>query len=502
MYYFREVVPWQPSFFADRRDTWVKFYGIPLHIWGENLFKSIGSKYGEFLDFDSNTASRAKLDVALLKISTKFRESIDESVQVKALGVVYTIRVVEEKVVDQGFYHGERLHEPEWSWVESVNCHNDAIDVEDGGNGGLVCEEAEEDDVDFPSCQHHEHVGYSQVDGDVSKDLEGMSQNIPLVSGGLVVVPIGNKVQSGIEELKCVEEVLRNDGTQCEKVDIGDRAVECNGVLVSPIQTCQMGERETDQGGPEVCVGLINVDPVRSPEPSENVNPVRSFSLPPNRSGGPAVILGRESPNGPDVNDFNDSISLIEERRRAIMIEDKLLTSAVQADGNLRRGRSRKRKGRGRPKNSSNIGVPKFIQLAEVVKDGGGNQRRKKKDVMEVNDSCGAAVDGGADSSRSTCDVALDVSVPDSLEGLQLEVVLPLIAPTPNSGVGLFLGDDDLQRSQHLNPVVAESSKLLQIQQKVGFGFNESDDEIIKVLVEDELRDREKKQVWEQREGF
>ncbi|MCI71192.1 LRR receptor-like kinase, partial [Trifolium medium] len=54
------------------RETWVKVYGIHLHVWGENLFKAIGSKYGEFLDFDNNTASRAKLDVARIKISTSF----------------------------------------------------------------------------------------------------------------------------------------------------------------------------------------------------------------------------------------------------------------------------------------------------------------------------------------------------------------------------------------------------------------------------------------------
>jgi RNA recognition motif-containing protein len=31
-YYFREVFPWSPSCYADRRNTWVKVYGIPLHV--------------------------------------------------------------------------------------------------------------------------------------------------------------------------------------------------------------------------------------------------------------------------------------------------------------------------------------------------------------------------------------------------------------------------------------------------------------------------------------
>ncbi|MCI34245.1 hypothetical protein A2U01_0055463, partial [Trifolium medium] len=71
-YYCSEVKPWSPGCYTDRRETWVKIYGIPLHVWGENLFKAIGRKFGEFIDFDNNTASRAKLDVAKIKISTSF----------------------------------------------------------------------------------------------------------------------------------------------------------------------------------------------------------------------------------------------------------------------------------------------------------------------------------------------------------------------------------------------------------------------------------------------
>jgi hypothetical protein len=102
-YYFREVLPWSPSCFVDKRDTWVKVYGIPLHVWGQNLFKAIGGKYGEFLDFDNTTASRAKLDIACLKIATDYRGKIDDSVMIKAMGVCYTLRVVEEKIVERGF---------------------------------------------------------------------------------------------------------------------------------------------------------------------------------------------------------------------------------------------------------------------------------------------------------------------------------------------------------------------------------------------------------------
>jgi hypothetical protein len=36
----------------------------------------------------------------------------------------------------------------------------------------------------------------------------------------------------------------------------------------------------------------------------------------------------------------------------------------------------------------------------------------------------------------------------------------------------------------------------------VGFNYNETDEEVTKVLVNDELRDRLKKQEWEQKNGL
>jgi hypothetical protein len=49
------------------------------------------------LDFDEDTAGRNKLDVARIKLATSFRGFIVESIKIKALEVVYTIWVEEEK---------------------------------------------------------------------------------------------------------------------------------------------------------------------------------------------------------------------------------------------------------------------------------------------------------------------------------------------------------------------------------------------------------------------
>jgi hypothetical protein len=175
-YYFRKVFPWSPACFVDKRDTWVKVYGIPLHVWGENLFKAIGDKYGEFLDFDNSTASRAKLDVACLKIATDFRGKIDDSVLIKAMGVRYTLRVVEDQIVENGFFCGERLEERESSWVESVNCPVVERVIDGGSNGGV------EEEV-FPVGCNQLHGASNLHDGDGTVAIEGKKQNQPFVSG-------------------------------------------------------------------------------------------------------------------------------------------------------------------------------------------------------------------------------------------------------------------------------------------------------------------------------
>jgi hypothetical protein len=76
---------------------------------------------------------------------------------------------------------------------------------------------------------------------------------------------------------------------------------------------------------------------------------------------------------------------------------------------------------------------------------------------------------------------------------LNLEVVLPAIEVTPNSGIALLVGEGGAVGGRPLN-VDYESTKLLQIQQAVGFGYDEPIDEVIAVLDKAEQRDRVKKQ--------
>ncbi|MCI17448.1 DUF4283 domain protein, partial [Trifolium medium] len=197
-YYFKEVKRWSPSKFADRRELWVKVYGIPLHVWGGSLFKAIGEKYGEFLDFDENTASRSKLNVAKLKIAITFRGSIDDSIIIMALGVKYTVWVVEDKGFEPVFYQGSRNEEHQFSWVGSSNFPAEAMEEVGGEHGGSVEDREEEERVDFHSNLHLQHGEKIPSDGDGSSIKEDNRQSLISVSAINLEISEDIRVQKAV----------------------------------------------------------------------------------------------------------------------------------------------------------------------------------------------------------------------------------------------------------------------------------------------------------------
>jgi hypothetical protein len=77
---------------------------------------------------------------------------------------------------------------------------------------------------------------------------------------------------------------------------------------------------------------------------------------------------------------------------------------------------------------------------------------------------------------------------------------------TPSSGINLLSGSDLSAVPDSLPPgfederdKLVEAAKLLNIQLEVGFNFEETTNETLKLLIEQERCDRAKKMEWEQR---
>ena len=53
------------------RLVWVRILGLPLHLWGRNLFKRFGDSCGRFMVVDENTAERRNLQWAKVLVETR-----------------------------------------------------------------------------------------------------------------------------------------------------------------------------------------------------------------------------------------------------------------------------------------------------------------------------------------------------------------------------------------------------------------------------------------------
>jgi len=65
-------------------------------VWEEEIFKKIGTLYGDFLDFDEDTISKKRLDVTRLKVCTQRRGVIDDQIDISVVGAVFVLTVVED----------------------------------------------------------------------------------------------------------------------------------------------------------------------------------------------------------------------------------------------------------------------------------------------------------------------------------------------------------------------------------------------------------------------
>jgi hypothetical protein len=53
--WFEKFEDWSPELVSNHRTTWLRCFGVPLHAWGEALFRSIAFKFGVFAEVDVPT---------------------------------------------------------------------------------------------------------------------------------------------------------------------------------------------------------------------------------------------------------------------------------------------------------------------------------------------------------------------------------------------------------------------------------------------------------------
>jgi hypothetical protein len=484
-YYFSKFKPWNPGLIATQREVWIHVYGIPIHIWGDDLFKMIGNKLGVFVDYDEETASMARFDVARVKILTATWASIDENVKVEVEGVCFDLWVVEEKGRQR---FGVVLHsemEDEGSVVAPM----------------AVMKEVEDDDVGEEENSGEDEDSGDDIDGDVRENMQGVGINAD-----------NNDIPSAVQETKVGDISLI-----CEKskeIPNLDKEIPCVGFKESmtaagekvvDLAVCRKGEdREKGvAGGTQCTIQVENVESASSGPPpgfeliiqkgglaDQDLNPIQVGLM----------EVDRVDTYPTDQDPFDEGVVL----RYSSISEPEEALSSSRAIFPKKMGKIRKSKPGAK---RSKLGVPKCIQFADSVKEIGPRiRRRKQRNRGLQNNSEVVGSDGDTSSvERVTFLQSRGGEGCSRWQGKDPAKTNPGV--TPPSGINLLSESENSSKSTppfhnqaDEREKVIQAAKLLSIQKGVGFTFVDDDDVTIKQLVENEKCDRVKKMEREQRE--
>jgi hypothetical protein len=93
---FEKFEAWSPNCVSNRRVTWLYCFGVPLHVWGDAIFRSLGFKFGTFIETDEDTKQMRRGDVAKVRIETELPGVVDASILISVMGQNFSIRAIEQ----------------------------------------------------------------------------------------------------------------------------------------------------------------------------------------------------------------------------------------------------------------------------------------------------------------------------------------------------------------------------------------------------------------------
>ncbi|KAK2449805.1 zinc finger CCCH domain-containing protein [Trifolium repens] len=410
---FEKFEEWSPECTSSRRDTWLNCYGVPLHAWGEALFRSLGFKFGSYVETDENTKKMLRGDVAKIRITTDSPSLIDSSISVMVLEKKFVIRVLEDPGggVASGRRCGKRCEVDD----EEQSC----IGSGDGRSVAAVVGGESEEGGDSDWSESREGV----LGLEVQKERKGVDNTLRLecdkdkgVSGGdpiFLGTTLCNSDRVNALTVDNEEEVRE----QCRALVV--IPAETEGILVDVSGSACHARVEGHGVGSEACNQIVDNGPhlfqpnfLRTKEGdipfvfqeggvvSGSVTKITVSSL---GSGGNKVI-------GPQVN------SSVVGVQKSLPYVNNNQAGAVRS----KRGRTKKVVKRPNP----NLPGNKFARYKELSKGSRKSKRKKADCVIQKNQmACSSESDPivscGAEAS------AFQQQQYSDFEGIRLEVVLP-----------------------------------------------------------------------------
>jgi hypothetical protein len=94
--WFKEIRPWKPNDVDLERIIWLRIFGIPVHAWNDGFFSKVAEQWGTFMNTDVVTSKKQSMDVARILIRTSCHNVVDEYLDVKINGELFSLRVLED----------------------------------------------------------------------------------------------------------------------------------------------------------------------------------------------------------------------------------------------------------------------------------------------------------------------------------------------------------------------------------------------------------------------
>ncbi|GMI92965.1 hypothetical protein HRI_002965800 [Hibiscus trionum] len=92
---FSEVERWTESYRPSERVTWIDVYGIPLHCWNIETFKSIAGIWGSWIAMGENTSQQLGCDRISMLITTSQTQKIEDLIDLEAGREIFSVRITE-----------------------------------------------------------------------------------------------------------------------------------------------------------------------------------------------------------------------------------------------------------------------------------------------------------------------------------------------------------------------------------------------------------------------
>ncbi|XP_020234575.1 uncharacterized protein LOC109814533 [Cajanus cajan] len=224
---FYDINRWDPTTLPGSRLTWVRCYGVPLHMWNEQYFSQVVCMQGSLVKVDSDTATFKTIESARLLIKTSSQLPIQQHSRFKINGIRTQIRLVEETA---GLYPNCKCYL--WRDNSEILQSNESVC---GGDLHSISDTIEEDESwdDNPYAQDISPAGRSN--GGARSDcpnsnswMAGVSKVACSEAMKSVVVNAKDKsdnTEKSILQRGSFRELVRGEGTVLgKKVDIKDQS--------------------------------------------------------------------------------------------------------------------------------------------------------------------------------------------------------------------------------------------------------------------------------------